>query len=76
MFLFQVGGHSKLIKVGNGCIGKPLIPRELEMYRLSPPKLAPFIPEFKGKAFKIVTRYSSVPNGSAGPNKLAGGRIF
>ena len=46
--IFQVGGHSKLIKVGNGCIGKPLIPRELEMYRLRPPKLAPFMPEFKG----------------------------
>lgn len=43
-----MGGHSKLIKVGNGCIGKPLIPRELEMYRLRPPKLAPFMPEFKG----------------------------
>lgn len=48
----QVGGHSRLIKVGNGCIGKPLIERELEMYRKRPSKLAPFMPQFKGFAIQ------------------------
>ena len=45
----QAGGHAKLIQIGNGYVGKPLIPREAEMYRLRPQKIAPFLPEFKGK---------------------------
>ena len=47
----QAGGHAKLIQIGNGYVGKPLIPREAEMYRLRPQKIAPFMPEFKGKLF-------------------------
>ena len=32
--------------------------------------------KFVSKAFKIVSRYSSVPNRRIGPNKRAGGKIL
>ena len=38
-----------MIQIGRECIGKPLDDREAEMYRIRPPKIAPFMPEFKGK---------------------------
>lgn len=48
LFSQKVGGHSKLIKIGNGLVGKPLIHREAEMYRMRPQKMSCFMPEFKG----------------------------
>ena len=55
----QAGGHAKLIQIGNGYVGKPLIPREAEMYRLRPQKIAPFLPEFKGK-YTVVEKVEKV----------------
>ena len=46
--LQQVGGHTPMFQIGQGCLAKPLTHREAQFYQLKPTKLAPFMPHFKG----------------------------
>ena len=48
----QVGGHTKILWIGNGLICKPLDLREREFYRRRPPCLTQFMPEYKGDEAK------------------------
>ena len=48
----QVGGHTKILGIGNGLICKPLDSREREFYRRRPQCLSQFMPEYKGEIVK------------------------
>ena len=58
--IFKVGGHTKFVKLSNGFIGKPLIAREAEMYKVRPEPISRFMPGFKGKIICENTFFSCI----------------